>query len=512
MFYVPLYFEALRTRPALLFWLATLAQALLWLVVPLVFYAAPPAELARTLAIGHEFPFDSDIGPPLAYWFAEVAFRAAGLPGVYALSQLCVITTYWCVFALGRSIVGATQAILAVLLMVGIFVFTVPTPDFGPAILTMAYWSAALLFYWRAVFEGRHRYWFAFGAAAALMLFTGEAALILLGVLVIFTAVTARGRAALASTEAWVVVTLLIFAVYGHVYWLERAAGPMPLLEQLRYAATAIANSSAWLRLLGLLIAAHAGLIVLVLLAAGWPRTRVSPAPALVRAPLDLLAANFVTLLAVVPALLAVIVAVLIGDRQPAGGAAPLLILSGLAVVVAVGPQIELHHQRILGLAWAGLLVVPALFVPIAILVLPWAAGTDLRVAQPAAAMGRFFAESFERRTGRPLAVVGGDTRTAALVAVAAPSRPSVYFATDPELSSRVTAEDVRDKGAVVVWPAADTNPAPPPEIKAQFPDLVPEVPRSFERPVRGRLPPLLIGWAVIRPASASTGSIAPEH
>jgi hypothetical protein len=55
----------------------------------------------------------------------------------------------------------------------------------------------------------------------------------------------------------------------------------------------------------------------------------------------------------------------------------------------------------------------------------------------------------------------------------------------------------------VIVWPTLDTNPAPPPDIKAHFPDLIPEVPRTFARPVRGRLPPLLIGWGVIRPASA---------
>jgi hypothetical protein len=31
------------------------------------------------------------------------------------------------------------------------------------------------------------------------------------------------------------------------------------------------------------------------------------------------------------------------------------------------------------------------------------------------------------------------------------------------------------------------------------FPDLVPEVPRAFERPVQGMLPLLRIGWAMIR-------------
>jgi hypothetical protein len=169
------------------------------------------------------------------------------------------------------------------------------------------------------------------------------------------------------------------------------------------------------------------------------------------------------------------------------------------------GDSIALFHQRILGYAWVGLLAVPALFVPVVLVLLPWTTGTDLKIAQPASAMGRFFAESFQRRTGQPLAVVSGDARTAQLVALAAPSRPSVYFAADPDRSPWVTPDDIRRKGAVVVWLTADTTPTPPPEIKAYFPDLVPEVPRAFDRPVRGRLPVLRVGWGVIRPGSVGT-------
>ena len=148
------------------------------------------------------------------------------------------------------------------------------------------------------------------------------------------------------------------------------------------------------------------------------------------------------------PALLATIVAVLVGDRLPVGGAAPLLVLSGLAVIVAAGDSIELHHQRILGFAWAGLLLVPAIFVPAVIILLPWTTGTDLRVAQPAAAMGRFFAESF-RAPDRPSARRRQRrTRTAALVALAAPSRPSVYFATEPMHSALGDARTTSAKRA----------------------------------------------------------------
>ena len=110
MFFVPLYIEALRSRPAFLFWAAALVQAAIWIAVPMAFYAAPPGNLPQLLAIGHEFQLRGDVGPPLAYWLAEIAFRLAGLFGVYVLAQLCVIATYWCVFALGLTVEEAGEA------------------------------------------------------------------------------------------------------------------------------------------------------------------------------------------------------------------------------------------------------------------------------------------------------------------------------------------------------------------------------------------------------------------
>jgi hypothetical protein len=505
MFYVPLYIEALRSRPNLLFWAAALAQAIIWLLVPMVFYAAPPGDLPQLLAIGHEFQLRGDVGPPLAYWLAEIAFRLAGLFGVYALAQICVVTTYWCVFALGSAIVGPAHAAMAVLLMAGISLFTVPTPDFGPAILAMALWAVVLLHYWRAVGQGRRRSWYALGVAAALLLLTSNAALILLGALLLFTGMTVRGRAALNANEPWIVTIALAVFLFVHLLWLQNSGDNLaPTLARLRDATASSQNTYAWLRLLGAIVLAHAGLVILVFLASGWPRTGDARAPAIARVPIDPAAMTFVKVFALVPALLATIVAVLFGRALPIGGAAPLVVLSGLAIIIAAGDSIALFHQRILGYAWAGLLVVPALFVPVVMVLLPWAARSDLKIEQPANAMGRFFAENFERRTGRPLAVVTGDVGTATLIALAAPSRPSVYFDADPARSPWVTPDDIRNKGAVVVWLTADTTPTPPAEIKARFPDLIPEVPRTFPRPVQGRLPPLRVGWGVIRPGSVA--------
>jgi hypothetical protein len=75
-------------------------------------------------------------------------------------------------------------------------------------------------------------------------------------------------------------------------------------------------------------------------------------------------------------------------------------------------------------------------------------------------------------------------------------------------LPTRTTLQNALDKGAIIVWRATDNAGTPPPQIKAQFPNLVPEVPRAFERRIHGRAPLLRVGWGMIRP---QTGAQAPQ-
>ena len=511
MLYVSIFVELLRSRPSLAVWLAALAQALLWLLVPSLFYAGPPGDLPNVLAVGHEFQLGTYLGPPLAFWLAELAFNLAGrsLVGVYLLSQACVVVTYWAVFALATSIVGAQHAALAVLLMVGVAAFTVPTPDFGPVILTMPLWAIILLHYWRAVGERRRAYWLPLAIEIGLLLLTTYVGLILVGLLVLFTFANRRARAALNSYDPLITAVVAGVVMGPHLVWLaDWGEGLRPMLLRLRTPEAVVGNLIAWLRQIALIFAAHAGLIVLVALVAGWPWPRHDPAPVIVRRPVDPCARQFVYFFAVAPAFAGTLVAVLIGWSAPVGGIAPLVILSGLLVVVAAGDGIEFSRQHVVIAAWFGLLIVPPIMAIAALVVLPWL-NIDLKVTYPAQTMARFFSESFERRTGAPLKIVTGDPRTAALIALGAPSRPSVFLDATPERSPWVTPDAIKSKGAIVVWPTSDTAGTPPAEIKERFPDLVPEVPRAFERSVQGQLPLTRIGWAVIRPQGQAAPSAA---
>jgi hypothetical protein len=78
--------------------------------------------------------------------------------------------------------------------MVGIAAFTMPSPNFGPAILAAPLWALGLLYYWRAVGEGRRGYWFLLALDLGLLLLANYVGLILLAIIILFTLSTARGR------------------------------------------------------------------------------------------------------------------------------------------------------------------------------------------------------------------------------------------------------------------------------------------------------------------------------
>ena len=237
------------------------------------------------LAIGHEFVLGSYLGPPLAFWLGEIAYRLAGSFGLYALAQACIVVTYWAIFTLGRDIVGTRHAVLAVLLMVGIAAFTVPTPNFGPAILAAPLWALGLLYYWRAVGEDKRGYWLLLALDLGLLLLASYVGLILLVLMIVFTLSTERGRSAAWHPEMWIATLLLCIVVFPHAVWLS--TGHSLVIEGIEEGVAAVGRLPPGLWLLFALVLTHLGLALLVTLTSGWPRHPRERAPEIDRNPVD---------------------------------------------------------------------------------------------------------------------------------------------------------------------------------------------------------------------------------
>src|ERR1700733_3365200 len=159
MRFTSLIVELIRARPRLVVWLVVLLQAALWLILPMLLYRSPPGDLALVLAYGREYQVGTDLGPPLAFWLADIAFRTAGnhVFGVYLLAQLCFAATFNALYLLGRAIVGAPHAVVAVLLTLTVTAFSSPGVEFGPLVLARPLYALLLLHSWQGGGAGRRR-------------------------------------------------------------------------------------------------------------------------------------------------------------------------------------------------------------------------------------------------------------------------------------------------------------------------------------------------------------------
>ena len=499
MRFTSLVVELIRARPRLVVWLVVLFQAALWLILPLLLYRSPPGDLATVLAYGREYRVGTDLGPPLAFWLADIAFRAAGnhMFGVYLLAQLCSIATFLTLYQLARAVVGGQQAVLAVLLTITVTAFSSPGVEFGPLVLARPLWALLLLHTWQLIGQGRRNAWFAWSIEAGLLLLTTSAAIGLLLLLVGFAIATARGRRTLMSFDPLFALLVIVVLVLPYLVWVIRAdtlaLPPWPAVADLS------GRALHWAALLGGLLLAISGIVLLAAVNSGWFGRNPEEAPIIFRPPVDPLARDFVYFFAIGPALAGSLISGLFDLDRVAGGTGIALLMSGLAAIVAAGDLVQLRRQRVLRSVWAAVIIAPALAVFATTLFLPWTGSGEVATSLPATAIAHFFGDSFERRTNHPLRAVTGDAQLAALIALDA-ARPHLLLDAAPERTPWLTLAKFNETGGIVVWRASDTVGTPPADIVQRFPGLVPEVPRSFEWLVTGRQPLLRIGWAIVRP------------
>ena len=283
----------------------------------------------------------------------------------------------------------------------------------------------------------------------------------------VYTVATAFGRAQFENVGPWIAGVAMTAVLFPYLIWLDLSAG-ISFLDL----ATIAGNLRTWGWLVVALLLSHAGMAILIVLGRGTidraraARRRTSSARRCIRRR----AASSISSRSLRSWRWAC------SRCSPAGRRiswrAPLVVMSGLAVIVAAGERIRIEHQYLIGYAWIALIVLPPLLVALAIVFQPGSSRPICGSGGRPPRWGSSSATASRAAPARPLAVVAGDQALASLVALGAPSRPSLYLDAVPDDRSRVTRQDIADKGAVIVWPATDTAGRPPPEIARQFPDL----------------------------------------
>ncbi len=143
--------------------------------------------------------------------------------------------------------------------------------------------------------------------------------------------------------------------LFPYLIWLD-------LSTDIRFLdlATIAGNLRTWGWLVVAVLLSHAGMAILIALGRGTLIASRGTPPEVIRAPTHPAARGFVYFFALAP-IVAMGLFALFTRRPENFLAAPLVVMSGLAVIIAAGERIKIEHQYLIGYAWVALIVLPPL-------------------------------------------------------------------------------------------------------------------------------------------------------
>jgi len=137
-----------------------------WTALPALFYANLPLDLIEALTYGREWQLGYDKLPPLPWWLVEIMHRAFGADAAYyALAQVVVLAAFVAVWATARPLVGATGALIAVLIVDGLHYFQYTAVKFNHDVIQLPFWALAGYAFHAALKRGRLVHWLLLGVA-----------------------------------------------------------------------------------------------------------------------------------------------------------------------------------------------------------------------------------------------------------------------------------------------------------------------------------------------------------
>ncbi len=128
----------------------------IWTALPLLVCPNLQLDLLEDLALGKEWQLGYWKHPPLPWWIADVLYRATGqVEAVYVLGPLAAVVCFYGVWLLAREVVGAFEALLAVLVLEGIHFYNFSVVKFAHDQMQLPFWAFTALFFHRALTRGR---------------------------------------------------------------------------------------------------------------------------------------------------------------------------------------------------------------------------------------------------------------------------------------------------------------------------------------------------------------------
>ena len=141
-------------NPSKIFFLLIIVHLLLWTLIPSLTNQNLPLDTIEALAWGSNLDWGFDKHPPLSAFMVEIVYQIFGNQdwAYYLLSQIFVITAFLAVYKFSKEILDNQKlALLAVLLLEGIYFYNFTTPEFNVNVAQLPFWALTVYYTWRCI-------------------------------------------------------------------------------------------------------------------------------------------------------------------------------------------------------------------------------------------------------------------------------------------------------------------------------------------------------------------------
>jgi len=471
----------------------------IWTLLPALLAHNLQLDLVEDLALGREWQLGYWKHPPLPWWLADVVYRLTGdLQAVYILGPLSAAVCMYVVWLLGREIVGGFQALIAVLALEGLHFFNFSVPKFAHDQMQLPFWAMTGLFLYRAFVQDRKRDWLLAGAALALCFWSKYAAFALAGSIAMFMLFDRQARRKLVTPGPWLMALAFLVVIAPNLNWLIET-GFMPL----RYVDARARIATQWYQVFTYPLQWSASQLFFIAPAiALMALALIGPRAHRARDDTDGFARRYLAMLALGPFLVTTAAALFAARLPVAMWGYPLWSFAPLAALAWFGPVIGERPMRRFAAGFAVVFIaMPLTYVAVEALE-PALRDRPKATQFPGQQLADEITARWHAKFGSPVPFVGGGEFATNNIAVYSPDKPSVIVHADPGLSPWVDREELRRRGAVIVWEDGQLDANAMAQLRRDYPGLDVQEPLSLPRQtfVGHDLKPARVHFAFVPP------------
>ncbi|HEX5508255.1 MAG TPA: glycosyltransferase family 39 protein, partial [Pseudolabrys sp.] len=452
--------RAIAAYPGRTFAAFVILHTLVWTALPTLLYANLPLDLIEALIYGREWQLGYDKLPPLPWWLVEIAYRLIGHDfAYYLLAQVAVTAAFAFVWATARTLVGPIWALAAVLVIDGLHYFNYTAVKFNHDVIQLPFWALAGFAFHRALREGRTKYWLLLGIAIGMSLWAKYFVVVLVAPMVVFALVDREARKVLATPGPYIAAAAALIVMAPHLVWLVKNDFlPFAYAEHRAVPSRGLIDH-VWHPLqfaIGQLFFLLPALVIALPL---FTPVRTAEPPVAIQA--DAFDRRIVTWLAFGPPATVLAMAAVSGRGTIAMWGYPLWLFLGLWLVLIARTSLNGERFARIVITWA------IVFCVLALAFIANYTGMqqlDHRYRAeffPGSALASEISDRYRAATGRPIAYVISEMYVGGNIEHYAASHPRVLIDGKPQRAPWISLDDLRKRGAVVVWVGGDLHKMP---------------------------------------------------